>query len=124
MTCLVVIYFELLIPVGKLYWINRSPLMSCTTGLKKYLKEVGIDAGETPHGIRGWCAITLSLSSGSTEDIMSHIGWTTKSSYLRYSRMNRMLSSDSLMSAVSEDLFQCESTYSAIGDVSALNNAF
>jgi len=32
--------------------------------LKKYLVDLGLYEGETPHGIRGACAITLALSGG------------------------------------------------------------
>ena len=52
--------------------------------LKYYLGLLNIDEGETPHGIRGACAISLALSGAATEDIMSHVGWSSDFTYKRY----------------------------------------
>jgi DNA-binding transcriptional regulator YdaS (Cro superfamily) len=55
--------------------------------LKGYLKDLGIDEGETMHGIRGGCAITL-MSKGivNPEEVMQHVGWFSMSSLDRYSQ--------------------------------------
>lgn len=53
--------------------------------LKIYLSVLGIDEGETLHGIRGSCAITLATSGAVAGEVMEHIGWATDSSYKRYS---------------------------------------
>ncbi|VDI00398.1 Hypothetical predicted protein [Mytilus galloprovincialis] len=47
--------------------------------LKSYLRELGMDEGETPHGIRGGCAVTLAVSGfGNSQDIMDHVGWFSR----------------------------------------------
>ena len=66
--------------------------------LKYYLGLLNIDEGETPHGIRGACAISLALSGAATEDIMSHVGWSSDFTYKRYSRVGEMLGSRSVSS--------------------------
>lgn len=62
-----------------------SPVSSSGMGLrlKGYLKDLGIYEGETMHGIRGGCAITL-MSKGivNPEEVMQHVGWFSKSSLL------------------------------------------
>jgi integrase len=73
--------------------------VSCSTmsdRLKKYLSVLGIDEGETPHGIRGACAITLATSGAVAGEVMEHIGWATDSSYKRYSRIGKMLGKNSV----------------------------
>ena len=64
--------------------------------LKKYLTNLGIYEGETPHGMRGACAITLVSSGAATGDVMDHIGWASEASYKRYSRLGKMLGKGSV----------------------------
>ena len=45
--------------------------------LKGYLKEMGSDDGETLHGFRAGCAITLALSGAELSEIMDHVGVDT-----------------------------------------------
>lgn len=61
--------------------------------LKTYLCLLGIHQGETPHGLRGGCAITMALLGGGPQagrDIMQHVGWFSKGSMERYTRMGRI----------------------------------
>lgn len=46
--------------------------------LKGYLQEMGLDNGETLHGFRAGCAITLALSGAELSEIMDHVGWTRR----------------------------------------------
>ena len=52
--------------------------------LKGYLREMGSDDGETLHGFRAGCAITLALSGAELSEIMDHVGWTRRHTALRY----------------------------------------
>ena len=54
--------------------------------LKMYLRVLGIDNGETPHGIRAGSSISLLASGASQEDIMAHIGWRSPATYSHYTR--------------------------------------
>ena len=53
-------------------------LTTAEARLKVYLKEMGSDNGETLHGFRAGCAITLSLSGAELSEIMDHVGWTRR----------------------------------------------
>ena len=46
--------------------------------LKGYLKEMKADSGETLHGFRSGCAITLALTGADLAKIMDHVGWTCR----------------------------------------------
>ena len=46
---------------------------------KQYLKDAGLDGGETPHSLRAGCSITLELLGVSKSDIAKHIGWRSTS---------------------------------------------
>ncbi|XP_062580551.1 uncharacterized protein LOC134242478 [Saccostrea cucullata] len=78
--------------------VTDYPVSSSTMfeRLKIYLSVLGIDEGETPHGIRGACAITLATSGAVAGEVMEHIGWATNSSYKRYSRVGKMLEGGSV----------------------------
>ena len=55
-----------------------SPFSSATAEgcLKSYLKEMRADDGETLHGFRSRCAITLALTGADLSEIMDYVGWT------------------------------------------------
>lgn len=42
---------------------------------KQYLKDTGLDEGETPHSFRSGCSITLELLGVPKETIAKHLGW-------------------------------------------------
>ena len=56
--------------------------------LKRYLVTLGIYEGETPHSLRGGCAITMLLTGAARDikDLRSHVGWRSKEMPSRYAR--------------------------------------
>lgn len=42
-----------------------------------YLKEAGIDAGETLNRFRSGCALTLAFSGSALADLITHVGWSS-----------------------------------------------
>ena len=66
--------------------IVDSPFSSATAKarLKSYLKEMRADDGETLHGFRSGCAITLALTGADLSEIMDHVGWTRRHTALYY----------------------------------------
>ena len=53
--------------------LDKPPLYSAAEArLKLYLKQAGLDEGETLH--RSGCTVTLAFSSSLLADIMSHVG--------------------------------------------------
>ena len=49
------------------------------------------DDGETLHGFRAGCAITLALTGTDLTDIMDHIGWSRRHTALYYMQLARVL---------------------------------
>jgi hypothetical protein len=58
---------------------------------KVYLKEMGADDGETLHGFRSVCAITLALTGADVSEIMDHVGWTRRHTALYYLQLAKVL---------------------------------
>ena len=57
--------------------------------LKKYLTDMGVDDGETLHGFRAGCAITLALSGAELSEIMEHVGWARRHTALHYCNLQK-----------------------------------
>ena len=73
--------------------IRDSPLTSATAEarLKLYLNEKGADDGETLHGFRSGCAVTLALSGANTAEIMDHVGWARRHTTTYYLQLAKVL---------------------------------
>lgn len=73
--------------------VVNGPLTSSAAEarLKNYLKEMGSDHGETLHGFRSGCAITLALSGAELSEIMDHVGWTQRHTALYYLQLAKVL---------------------------------
>ena len=73
--------------------VLNAPFNSTTAEarLKVYLKEMGSDNGETLHGFRAACAITLALSGAELSEIMDHVGWTRRHTALCYLQLAKVL---------------------------------
>ena len=65
--------------------ISYSVVYDC---LKHYLSTIGVYNGETSHGLRGGCAVTLTASgvASSVKDLMMHMGWRTQATPDHYAR--------------------------------------
>ena len=59
--------------------------------LKSYLCALGIYEGETPHSLRGGCAVTMRLTGAAkgVEDLKQHVGWRSSRMPLQYSRAQK-----------------------------------
>ena len=73
--------------------IVDSPFGSSTAEarLKVYLNEMGADDGETLHGFRAGCAITLALTGADIAEIMDHVGWTRRHTTPYYLQLAKVL---------------------------------
>ena len=73
--------------------IKDAPFTSSAaeSRLKGYLKEMNADNGETLHGFRSGCAITLALTGADLAEIMDHVGWTTRHTALYYMQLAKVL---------------------------------
>ncbi len=56
--------------------------------LLKYLQILGIYEGETPHSLRGGCAVTMMLTGAAkgVQDLRKHVGWRSHNMPERYAR--------------------------------------
>ena len=59
--------------------------------MKGYLKEMGSDDGQTLHGFRAGCSITLALSGAELSEIMDHVGWTRRHTALHYLQLAKVV---------------------------------
>ena len=73
--------------------IQDSPFTSAAAEarLKVYLKKMGADNGETLHGFRSGCAITLALTGAELSEIMDHVGWSNRHTALYYMQLAKVL---------------------------------
>lgn len=73
--------------------VRDVPLTSVTAEarLKLYLREMKADKGETLHGFRSGCAITLALTGGDLSEITEHVGWARRHTTLYYLQFARVL---------------------------------
>ncbi|CAB4009955.1 LIGHT-DEPENDENT SHORT HYPOCOTYLS 6, partial [Paramuricea clavata] len=58
---------------------------------KIYLKVMGTDEGETLHGFRAGCAITLAITGADLCEIMGHVGWNRRHTAPYYMQLAKVL---------------------------------
>ena len=73
--------------------IQDSPFTSATAEvrLKVYLKKIGSDNGETLHGFRSGCVITLALTGEELSEIIGHVGSSNRHTALYYMPLAKVL---------------------------------
>ncbi|KAI8485266.1 hypothetical protein Bbelb_370130 [Branchiostoma belcheri] len=71
-----------------------SDLMRCRTdevaldnAFRRYLEKAGLYEGETLHGCRAGCAISLHMAGASDDSVMNHIGWYNRKTASHYMRI-------------------------------------
>ena len=67
-------------------FFSEAPFVGSTVAnrLKGYLTDLSIDDGETMHGFRSGCSITLAALGVSYEDIAKHVGWKSVNMAIHY----------------------------------------
>ena len=68
----------------------QSRLSAYVRDLPDYFKDRHI----TLHGLRSGCAISLALSGVEMSDIMSHVGWKTKTTAQHYVKMRQVMDTE------------------------------
>jgi hypothetical protein len=90
--------------------------------LKFYLRLARIDNGETLHGFRSGCALTLAFSGSALADIMSHVGWKDSATAVYYMKLAHVLRAGApadLLASLPEGAGKATSVYT---DYNHLNN--
>ena len=92
--------FRVLDPQGN---ILDCPFMGSAAGnrLKKHLKELSLDEGETMHGFRSGCSITLSLLGISYDEVAKLVGWKSTNMAVYYCQAEKVMSDKDASSVLS-----------------------
>jgi hypothetical protein len=97
-------------PTNAQGFIVNSPLTSDTVNsrLKSYLVDMGEYDGETAHGFRAGCAITLALTGAKLADIMEHVGWEREHTAKYYMQLAKVINPEGSAGLLAEaaDLHQ------------------
>ena len=107
--------------------IVNQPFTSSTaeTRLKKYLTDMGSNDGETLHGFRAGCAITLALSGTELSEIMDHVGWHQRHTALYYLKLSQVLNPAGASSRLAQvDLFQATQEWENTNNLRQFVSAF
>ncbi|XP_061183837.1 uncharacterized protein LOC133192022 [Saccostrea echinata] len=108
---------------------NRVTTSAMSDRLKKYLISLDIYEGETTHSFRAGCGITLMTNNTtSSEEIMEHVGWRSRQSFNRYSRINRIVGTTGVADMLAKVSVLKDGDvnviYDKFGDYSRLPQAF
>lgn len=107
--------------------IIDSPLSSSAAEarLKGYLKEMKADDGETLHGFRSGCAITLALTGADLSEIMDHVGWSRRHTALYYMQLAKVLNPDGASAKLASNVgLGHTSTWTDINELKRFVSAF
>jgi site-specific recombinase XerD len=105
---------------------NRFNSAAAYKQLKSYLQSLGINEGETPHGIRGGSAISLVASGATESEVMAHVGWKSQESYSHYTRSALQQSSKAaqkLVQLASRTAHVSDPQFSSLGELYPLFEA-
>lgn len=107
--------------------ILDAPLTSATAEarLKLYLNEMGENDGETLHGFRSGCAITLALSGAELTEIMDHVGWNRRHTALHYLQLAKVLNpSGASAKLASSEVMNVNNTWTDMNELKRFLCAF
>ena len=81
-----------------------KPLSSSTLNerLKRYLLNLNMFEGETPHGTRSGCALTLAWLGLDNASIKLHVGWKSDKMLHHYTQVNDVYSKTKSAKVISE----------------------
>ncbi|EDO30749.1 predicted protein [Nematostella vectensis] len=103
---------------GETIWFRHTYGSTIANRLKLHLGKADILEGETMHGFRSGCSITLSLLRVSTEDVARHVGWKSTSTADYYSQTGKVMNAERVADALAES-----SVPNATGETPALSLA-
>ncbi|MES9882469.1 MAG: tyrosine-type recombinase/integrase [Sedimenticola sp.] len=86
--------------------VNDKPLSSSTVNsrLKGHLQHLNIFDGETPHGTRSACALTLTWLGVSSDEVKSHVGWKSDAMLKHYTSTNAIHDKSSSVGTLSHNV--------------------
>ncbi|KAI8490250.1 hypothetical protein Bbelb_319880 [Branchiostoma belcheri] len=92
---------------------------------RRYLQKLGIDEGETLHGCRSGCAISLHMAGASDREVMDHVGWFTGRTASHYMKIAQVMEPGGPTARIaSEEVRQAVKTYEENNELRGLKPAF
>ena len=86
---------------------------------------MGVDDGETLHGFRSGCAITLALSGIELSEIMDHVDWNPCHTALHYLQLAKVLNPIGASAKLaSSEVMSVDSTWQDINELKRFVCAF
>ena len=86
---------------------------------------MGVDDGDTLHGFRSGCAITLALSGIELSEIMDNVGWNRRHTALHYLQLAKVLNpSGASAKLASSEVMSVNSTWQGINELKRFVRAF
>lgn len=84
--------------------VTTKPFVGTAVGnrLRKHLQDLSISEGETMHGFRSGCSITLSLLGIPYSQISDHVGWKSVDMAVQYSQCEKVMAPDGASTALSK----------------------
>lgn len=99
---------------------NRINYSCLEMRFKIYLRELGCDEGETLHGFRAGCAVTMNIGrAGAPDGVMRHIGWNSERSARYYARAGALAEGLGIAARLSKlvaDTSEVEDVYAQFGN--------
>jgi len=100
---------------------------SAEARLRVYLKEAGLDQGETWYSFCTGSTSTLALSGAQLADVMGHAGWESNSMALYYLKLVQVLhpgGPSDILAAQEEDAISLSSSYADLNSLKNFISAF
>ena len=93
---------------------------------KQYLKDAGLDDGETPHSLRAGCSITLELLGVSKSAIAKHLSWRSSNMVDHYNDLKQIVKpghAAEILSSSASSQASSSATQDVISSYQALMNS-
>ncbi|KAI8490886.1 hypothetical protein Bbelb_313050 [Branchiostoma belcheri] len=104
---------------------NPPSTSALDNAFKRYLEKMGQYEGETLHGCRSGCAISLHMAGESQKGIMEHVGWFGKRTASYYMKVAQVMEPGRpAQKLASPEVTQATERYERSNQVAGLEKAF
>ncbi|CAH1242801.1 Hypp8341 [Branchiostoma lanceolatum] len=104
---------------------KQAATSTMEAALRKYLKALNDDDGETIHSFRTGCAITLAMTGVPKQQAMEHIGWFSEQTPTYYTKLSRVMGVGGVSAALaSEEAEKAVRDFETANDVRHVEKAF
>ena len=91
-----------------------------------YLEQLGINEGETPHGVHSAASITLALTgaASSLQEVMGYVGWATPGVAESYMALHNVLGEETVSSRLAVAMAQTSSDQGGVSEASRVGQRY